>query len=64
MSIFAVCVIHISDYLVFMFESFTPSSPGVVGSVERSQADFSFNLVLTGQREKAVDFGLPYIGEL
>ena len=57
-----------SYYLVFMFDSLITSSlfhsPGVVGSVEKSQADFSLNLVLTGQREKAVDFGLPYIGEL
>ena len=32
--------------------------------MERAEADFSLNLALTGQREKAVDFGLPYIGEL
>ena len=35
-----------------------------MGTVERTEADFSFNLVLTGQREKSVDFGLPYSGDL
>ena len=40
------------------------NSAGVVGTVERAEADFSFNLVLTGQREKSVDFGLPYSGDL
>ena len=40
------------------------NSAGVVGTVERAEADFSFNLALTGQREKSVDFGLPYTGDL
>ena len=40
------------------------NSAGVVGTVERAEADFSFNLALTGQREKSVDNGLPYSGNL
>ena len=38
------------------------SYPGVVGAVERGLADFSFNLLLTGQREQAIDFTVPYQG--
>ena len=64
--VYVSCVRHI----VFMFDSLIkfclakiPFSPGVVGTVERAQADFSLNLVLTGQREKAVDFGLAYIDD-
>ena len=32
--------------------------------MQGAQADFSFNLALTGQREKVVDFGLPYAGDI
>jgi hypothetical protein len=35
---------------------------GVVGAVEKGLADFSFNLVLTGQREEVTDFSIPYEG--
>ena len=35
---------------------------GVVGAVEKGLADFSFNLVLTGQREEVTDFSVPYEG--
>ena len=30
--------------------------------MERGLADFSFNLLLTGQREQAIDFTVPYQG--
>ena len=35
---------------------------GVVAAVEKGLADFSFNLLLTGQREEAIDFTVPYQG--
>ena len=47
-----------------MFDWRLLTSPGVVGAVQGAQADFSFNLALTGQREKVVDFGLPYAGDI
>ena len=40
------------------------SCSGVVAAVERGLADFSFNLLLTGQREEAIDFTVPYQGTI
>ena len=34
----------------------------MVAAVEKGLADFSFNLLLTGQREEAIDFTVPYQG--
>ena len=35
----------------------------MVGAVQKELADFSFDLMLTGQREEVIDFSVPYEGK-
>ena len=35
----------------------------MVGAVQKELADFSFDLMLTGEREEVIDFSVPYEGK-